>query len=385
MKIQENKKQKLEVADLFRLCNEQLRNRYSYSSNQLKAVDDILSCRTVKAGGHISYCNSCSNTEQSYNSCRNRHCPKCQFIKQVKWVDKLKGRMFPGRYFHIVFTVPQGLHSIFYSNQRACYDILFQASKEALMQAGLNPEFLGADVGAIAVLHTWGQTLNYHPHIHMIVPAGGLDEDMQEWIGSPKNFFVPINALSSMFRGIFMKYLKQMIDRNQLKLPDDFSTYDRLKQDLYKKNWNVYSKKAFGGMDSVLEYLGRYTHRVAISNSRLISVNGSKVLFRYKDNRSGGKQREMELDIVEFCRRFLQHILPSGFYKIRYFGILATAHIHTKREQAIALIGKTMWLPEFEGLSGYDVLKALLKKEPLQCKVCGEGIMTNQREMVQLE
>ncbi len=351
METTENKRHQLEVADVVQVCLQELQSKYNLASNQVKALNDILRCRTKELGGHINCCNVCDFTKHSYNSCRNRHCPKCQYVKQQQWVDKLKGRLIPSEYFHIVFTIPEQLNTLFYINQEICYTLLMQSAWEALQNAGRNPKFLGADVGAVAVLHTWGQTLVYHPHVHMIVPAGGLSEDQMEWIPSSKKFFVPIKAISAMFRGILVRKLKKLIDKEQLKLPEEFINFETLKKSLYRKTWNVYSKKAFAAASSVLEYLGRYTHRVAISNTRLISMENGKVNFSYRDYRKSGRYFKMGLSSLEFVRRFSQHILPSGFYKIRYMGILATVHIHTKREQAITLVGNVVtYFRRFIGL-----------------------------------
>jgi len=380
-----NQRYKLEVSDILNAFQGGQQQSSPLCPVQLKAVADLTTCRTAEAGGHLSGCQSCGHLQPSYNSCRNRHCPKCQYIKQEQWVDKLKGRLIPGRYFHIVFTIPDKLHPLYYINQEECYKLLFHSASEALQKAGKNPKFLGADVGAVAVLHTWGQTLAYHPHIHMVVPAGGLSEDGMEWVPSPKKFFVPVKALSAMFRGILVRKLKQMIESDQLKLPKGFPGFDLLKTQLYEKNWNVYSKKAFGGVNSVLEYLGRYTHRVAISNNRLIGMEEGKVKFRYRDYRQGNRHKDMELAVGEFTRRFLQHILPSGFYKIRYIGLLATAHIHTKREQSISLVGKAIMLPSLEGLNAYEVMRQLTGKNPLKCPACKEGTMIRVERIPQRE
>jgi len=385
METKINKRYPLEVADIIQCSRLELERSRRLCSVQVKAMDDIVTCRTSEAGGHLNRCNTCGHQQPSYNSCRNRHCPKCQYIKQEQWVDKLKGRLIPGRYFHLVFTIPQQLNALYYINQEVCYHLLFQSAWEALQNAGKNPAFLGADVGAVAVLHTWGQTLTYHPHVHLLVPAGGLSEDQVEWIASPRKFFVPVKALSAMFRGIFVRYLRKHLDQKKLKLPEGFTGFQPLKEQLYRNNWNVYSKKAFGGMNSVLDYLGRYTHRVAITNNRLISMADDKVTFRYKDYRKGNQQQIMQLKAIEFTRRFLQHILPSGFYKIRYFGILATTHIHTKREQAIGLVGKTILLPMLEGLSAYEVVRLLTGKDPALCPVCKKGLMMRYRGLRQLE
>lgn len=369
-----NKRSDIEVADVFRDCQQQLAQA-NLCSVQRKAVFDILRCRTMAAGGHLDQCSSCGYQRPAYNSCRNRHCPKCQYIKQVQWVDKLTGRLMPCRYFHIVFTIPEQLNPLFMYNQSPCYDLLFRAAWSALQKAGNNPRFLGAQVGTVAVLHTWGQTLSYHPHIHMIVPAGGLSEDNIEWMHSPKKFFVPVKALSSMFRGILIKSIMHLLKSGTLKIPDSYPDVPTLKQQLYQKRWQVYAKKAFGGMQSVLSYLGRYTHRVAISNQRLVSLKDGKVCFAYRDYRKGNKHGTMTLPVTEFCRRFLQHILPHGYYKIRYFGILAAVNMPTKREQAISLIGKTMLLPQWEGLPAYEIIQSITGKDPLLCPLCKQGRM----------
>lgn len=370
-----NKRQNLEVPDVFNTCMEQIVGKQNLCHTQLKALFDITSCRSSSMGGHINSCKRCGFEQQAYNSCHNRHCPKCQFLKQEQWVDKLKGRLIPGRYFHIVFSIPHLLNPLFYINQSQCYKLLFNAASEALRNAGANPRFLGAETGAVAVLHTWGQTLSYHPHIHMLVPAGGLSEDGIEWVNAPKKFFLPVKALSKMFRGILIRLLKKQLDENKLKLNDSFPGFLVLKEKLYEKNWNVYAKKALGGINSVLAYLGRYTHRVAISNSRLLNIDNNKVTFRYKNYRKRGEQQTITINCIEFARRFMMHILPKGFYKIRYYGILATANIKTKRQQAIALIAKVIWLPVLEGLTAYEVYRALSGKDPVRCPKCQQGIM----------
>lgn len=237
--METNKRQDIELANILKLGMAQVMGHQKLCSTQLKAVSDITSCRSRALGGHINTCSNCGFKQQAYNSCHNRHCPKCQFLKQEQWVDKLKGRLLPGRYFHIVFSIPHLLNPLFYINQEQCYKLLFDAASQALKNAGNNPRFLGAKTGAVTILHTWGQTLSYHPHIHMLVPAGGLSEDGMEWIKAPKKFFVPVKALSKMFRGILVRLLKKLMDDNELKLPHDFTGFDLLKKRLYDKNWNV--------------------------------------------------------------------------------------------------------------------------------------------------
>jgi predicted Zn-ribbon and HTH transcriptional regulator len=373
METMENQRHMAEVAGVFRSAYEAFLTSHRLCQRQQKAFDDILSCRTSALGGHVNTCDKCGFTCQSYNSCHNRHCPKCQFLKQEQWVDKLKGRLIPGRYFHIVFSFPQLLNGLFYINQPLCYRLLFDSASQALQNAGRNPRFLGAQTGAVAVLHTWGQTLSYHPHIHMLVPAGGLSEDGTEWVNAQKKFFVPVKALSVMFRGIYTRLLKKHLDKNDLKLPNGFPGLDTLKKALYEKNWNVYAKKALGGINSVLAYLGRYTHRVAISNSRLVRVENGQVTFRYKNYRNRELYEIITISCVEFTRRFMMHILPAGFCKIRYYGILATANIETKRQQAIALIGKTILLPRLEGLTACEVYRIITGNDPSRCPKCRQG------------
>ena len=370
-----NKRNTVEVASVFHTCSEDFLHNKKLCHQQQKAFFDIVYCRTSQLGGHINTCTHCKYKQQAYNSCHNRHCPKCQFLKQEQWVDKLKGRLIPGRYFHIVFSMPHLLNPLFYINQNLCYKLLFDAASQALQKAGRNPQFLGAETGAVAVLHTWGQTLTYHPHIHMLVPAGGLSEDGMEWIQAGKKFFVPVKALSVMFRGILIRMIKQQWDKNAFRLPDGFPDFPALKKELYEKKWNVYSKKALGGVNSVLAYLGRYTHRVAISNSRISHVENGKVTFRYKNYQMRGSQQIMTISCAEFVRRFMMHVLPDGFYKIRYYGILATANIKTKRQQAIALIERVLWQPMLEGLNAYEVYRTLRGNDPARCPKCKKGIM----------
>ncbi len=336
---------------------------------------DICNCRSKELGGHIHQCNQCGYSQQSYNSCRNRHCPKCQYVKQEQWVDKLANNLIPCKYFHVVFTIPNELHNIFYINQKICYDILFKAASQALQKAGSNPTFLGAQTGALSVLHTWTQTLCYHPHIHMLVPAGGLTDDGMEWKSSRKKFFLPAKVISRIFRGITIKLLGESLSKNEIKLPERNFCFEELKENLYQKDWNVCLKKAFGGVSSVLKYLARYTHRVAISNSRLISVTEDIVSFWYKDNKDKGRRKVMTLKSDEFIRRFLQHVLPHNFYKIRYVGILAMINTKTKKQQCLSLLEIETYFPILEGLNAKEVIETITKKDLLYCPVCNKGIM----------
>lgn len=340
-----------------------------------------MQCRTSALGGHIDCCDKCGHTRPSYNSCRNRHCPKCQFVKKARWVDKLGSNLPPVRHFHVVFTVPSCLNKVFYLNQQKAYAMLFNAAGQALLQCAANPGFLGAQAGAVAILHTWGQNLAYHPHIHMIVPAGGLSLDQMEWVPSNRNFFVPVKALSKVFRGILCRMLEKGFNDGQIKLPTELREFKQVKDNCYRKNWVVYCEKPFLTVDNLINYLGNYTHRVAISNSRIKGYHNGKVSFEYKDYRVKGMIKEMTLDASEFINRFMQHILPTGFYKVRYFGFMAICNIKTKLAECFLLIGKATYLPKFEGLSSLEVWRMISGTDPLVCPKCKMGRMLLQSQV----
>ena len=371
----ENKKQNHELGDIFRSHADDFLLHHHLSRVQREAFRDIIQCRTAALGGHIDYCDNCGYMRQSYNSCRNRHCPKCQFMKKVQWVDKLAASLPPVKQFHLVFTIPQCLHKLFYLNQQIAYSLLFRAAGKALLQCALNPRFLGAQAGAVAILHTWGQTLVYHPHIHMIVPAGGLSPDQMEWIPAGKKFFLPVKVLSAIFRGILCRFLEKACNNGQLRLPDDVAGFGQIKEQCYKKKWVVYCKKPFASSDHLISYLGNYTHRVAISNHRIIEHTDNKVRFRFKDYRTGGLTRTITLDSGEFIRRFMQHILPSGFYKIRYFGFMAMCNARTKLASCFDLIDRTSWLSVLEGLNAMEVWRMITGRDPVCCPKCRSGKM----------
>ena len=371
------KKNTAEVADIVNQYNPEYLEKHRLCPEQQKAYQAIINCRTSFMGGHLQECDQCGHQRPAYNSCRNRHCPKCQYIKQVQWVDKLKSLLPATRYFHLVFTIPSELHKIFYINQRVCYNLLFKAASTTLKQVAANPDFLGAETGAVAVLHTWGQTLTYHPHIHMIVPGGGLSSDQTEWVHAGKKFFLPVKALSKIFRAILCRLIGENISDDCIRLPEDTGSFDDLKKKLYEKNWNVFSKKAFGGMSSVVEYLGNYTHRVAISNNRIVKLDKGMVTFRWKDYRKALQSKYMKLKADEFISRFFRHILPSGFYKIRYYGLLASANSKTKKELIFQLIGKSAYFSTLEGLNGLEVLKMVTGQDLSYCPVCKKGRMRN--------
>ena len=369
-----NQRHGLDIAAIFSKYGDAFLANHQLCHDQLKAYNAICNCRTAKMGGHLDKCNHCNHQQLSYNSCRNRHCNKCQYTKQLIWVDKLRSTLPVCRYFHLVFTIPAQLHKTFYINQQECYKLLFKASAETLQKVGANPSFLGAQTGAVSLLHTWGQALTYHPHVHMLVPAGGLSEDGTEWVHAGKKFFLPVKALSSVFRGVMWTMLEQGINTGTIQLADNSSDIHSLKKDLYGKNWNVYAKKSLASPESVVQYLGRYTHRVAICNSRLVDASESKVTFRWKNYRKRLNKQVMNLDTQEFIGRFMRHILPSGFYKIRYYGLLASAN--QKKQITIRLINKPQPISLLQGLTTKQVIRVVTGKDPDTCPKCHQGILT---------
>jgi len=371
----ENKRQKIEIADIFRRFESDYQQQSYMTHQQQKAFNDIMNCRSQELGEHALKCNNCGHLEYSYNSCRNRHCPKCQYLKQVVWVDKLKARLLPVKYFHVVFTIPDSMHKLFYANQGICYDVLMKSASQAILKAGGNPDFLGAKTGGVTILHTWGQALTYHPHAHMLVPAGGFDDDNIEWIQSGKKFFVPVKALSSLFRGIFADNIYK--HEGELKLPGNSKTINRdfLRALIYKNSWNVFSKPSFNNAEKVIEYLGRYTHRVAISNARIVDIVNDEVHFIWKDYKQNGRTKIMKLKAVEFINRFMMHVLPRGFYKIRYFGIFANTLCNDSLDTYLSLSDKEMDLSSMEGKNWQELVQDILGYEPFHCKVCRKGMM----------
>jgi hypothetical protein len=378
----ENKRQSIELADIFSSHEKDFLQNHKLCPEQLKAFNAIMQCRTAVLGGHIDCCDNCGYTRQSYNSCRNRHCPKCQFVKKAQWVDKLAANLPAVKHFHVVFTIPKCLHKLFYINQDKAYSLLFKAAGKALIQCAANPQFLGAQVGAVAILHTWGQTLVYHPHIHMIVPAGGLSEDQMEWVPAAKKFFLPVKVLSNVFRGILCRLLEQAVVDGSVKLPDGLIDFKSVKAQCYQKKWVVYCAKPFSDSDRLIQYLGNYTHRVAISNNRIMSYQDGKVCFCFKDYKAAGISKRITLDANEFISRFMQHVLPCGFYKIRYFGFMAMRNMQTKLSQCFNLIEKAAFLPVLEGITALEVWRNITGGDPLCCPKCKTGKMMLQTALV---
>ena len=319
----------IELADLIRRHGEAFLQTHSTSRGQRRVLRAIEQCRTAALGGHLYVCDDCAHQVPVYNSCRNRHCPKCQSLAKAKWLEARQEELLPVTYYHVVFTLPDSLAQLALQNARVIYNLLFRAVSETLLRIAEDPKHLGARIGFFAVLHTWGQTLMLHPHLHCVVPAGGLSLDRSRWIACRPRFFLPVRVLSALFRGLFLHYLKQAYQQDKLQFAgslEDLSeraAFNRLLKNARKKKWVVYAKRPFGGPQQVLDYLGRYTHRVAISNHRLLALEGGRVTFSWSDYRDSGASKEMSIEAGEFIRRFLLHVLPDGFQKIRYFGFMA--------------------------------------------------------------
>jgi hypothetical protein len=343
----------LEVADIIRVAGNSFieRNRDHLAWPQLKVLRAIRDCRTSALGGHVKRCVWCGHKAISYNSCRNRHCPKCQTSAREQWLQKQAADVLPCSYFHVVFTIPHELSALALQNKRVLYDLLFQASAETLLDVAADPKHLGAEVGFLSVLHTWGQNLQAHPHIHCVIPAGGLAPDRSQWIRSPPGFFLPIRVLSRVFRGKFSHGLKRLFRRKKLEFHGTLRNLGEPKlfrqflRQLWNREWVVYAKKPFGGPEHVLQYLARYTHRVAISNHRLIAFTDGMVTFRWKDYAHGNKKRKMTLSADEFLRRFLLHVLPRGFTRIRHFGFLANRRRGELLPYCRELLGQVQAIP----------------------------------------
>lgn len=321
----------LEVGEIFRKYTPAFFERYDnvLSTDQRRVLKDLALCRTAALGGHVEECDQCGQQSIAYNSCRNRHCPKCQALARARWMADRAKELLPVEYFHVVFTLPDELALMGLQNPRVVYNLLFRSAAQTMMQLAADRKHLGANIGFLAVLHTWGQNLHLHPHLHCVVPGGGIAVDGDRWVSCRPGFFLPVRVLSRLFRGKFLAFLDEAFQGQQLRLHGqlqqlaDAKAFQKLLDQLRAKEWVVYAKPPFGGPEQVLKYLARYTHRVAISNHRLIKMEDDKVFFHYKDYADESAEKIMALDAVEFMRRFLQHVVPSGFVRIRHFGFLA--------------------------------------------------------------
>src|SRR5208337_1389641 len=371
-----------EVADIFRQYGPEYRESHKMPLNQLRAMGAIEACRTSLLGGHRDKCDNedCGHVKASYNSCRNRHCPKCQSLKKEKWIEARVDDLLPIQYFHVVFTIPAELKPVVLMNQKVMYNILFRAVSETLIT--LAETRLGLRIGFMSILHTWGQNLMEHPHIHCVVTGGGLSLDERRWVYCDKKFFIPVKVMSALFRGKLMDYFRESYESKQLVLTGSISNlmkphvFKLLDIKLSNKKWVVYCKPPFNGIDGVLEYLSRYTHRIAISNNRILKVENGKVTFLWRDYADGDKQKVMTVDAEEFIRRFLLHVLPDRYVKIRHSGLLANRRrkyhialcrmlLGSDRTETIKDEPKT-WQELMLEVSGVDVSR---------CPVCRKGRM----------
>lgn len=378
--------QQLELADIFRQFGPayRLAHHYSLSIEHLRAMRAIELCRTAALGGHLDKCDSCGHTSISYNSCRNRHCPKCQNLDRAEWLEKRQAELLPLDYFHVIFTLPDCFSSMALQNKSVIYNILFRAASQSMLTIAADPKHLGAEIGFIALLHTWGQKLNHHPHLHCLVPGGGLSPDGSRFVACRKEFFLPVKVLSSMFQHLFIQYLKEAFGQGKL---DFYANTEHLRETraflalldkACQSDWVVYAKAPMGGPAQVIEYLGRYTHRVAISNHRLLKIEAGNVTFSWKDYKDDYSVKQLTLSATEFIRRFLLHILPSGFQRIRHFGYLSN---RSKEKLALCrrLLGVSQesqaqdvanqaldWKARYELLTGVSLL---------QCPACKQGRM----------
>ena len=374
----------LEVADIFRQIGPAYRQEHAaaLSRGQRRVMSAIERCRTAALGGHVEQCDACGHQRIAFNSCRNRHCPKCQSLTRAQWLEDRQAELLPVEYFHVVFTVPQEIAAIAYQNKAVVYDILFHATAQTLRTIAADPKHLGAEIGFIAILHTWGQNLLHHPHLHCVVPGGGVSPDGQRWIGCRPGFFLPVRVLSRLFRRLVLEGLQHAFDGGELHFfhglaglqePDAFAAHLASAR---QTEWVVYAKRPFGGPQQVLEYLGRYTHRVAISNNRLIDFADGEVSFHWKDYRHESRNKVMRLDGKEFIRRFLLHVLPPGFQRIRHYGLLGNRHRAVKLARCRELLAVPTPVPLPEAPLDYrDRYQRLTGVSLRECPQCGLGQM----------
>ena len=365
----------LEVADIFRRHGDAYRRAHDGHLGRVerRVMSAVELCRTAALGGHTEVCTDCGLVRCAYNSCRNRHCPKCQGTARDQWLAERQAELLPVPYFHVVFTVPAQAADIAFHNKATVYDILFRTAAQTLRTIAADPRHLGAEIGLLAVLHTWGQNLQHHPHVHCVVPGGGLSPDGSRWIACRPGFFLPVRVLSRLFRRLFLEQLRAAFDLGQLgffgnlaPLADPIAFARRLRS-LRQLEWVVYAKPPFGSPAQVLAYLGRCTHRVAIANSRLVSLSDQHVSFRYRDYRNNAKTKLMTLQAHEFIHRFLLHSLPDGFHRIRHYGFLANSH----RAAKLALCRSLIPAPIIATTSPPDDTDSSRATAPDRCPCCG--------------
>ncbi|HEY8889067.1 MAG TPA: IS91 family transposase [Clostridium sp.] len=379
----------IEIQDILNQHGDEYRRNHKLPLHILKTMIAIESCRTAELGGHVDECNECGHMRISYNSCRNRHCPKCQTLAKERWLEKRKEDLLPVGYFHIVFTIPQELNYITLTNQKEMYSILFNSVSETLLELSRDKKYLGAEIGFMSILHTFGQNLMNHPHIHCIVPSGGLTFDGTRWINSKNDFFIPVKVLSRKFRGKFLFSLKKAYHNNELKYTTGIHEltekhiFQSFIDKLYKKEWVVYCKPPFGSAEHVIEYLGRYSHRVAISNHRIVNLENGYVTFKWRDYRDHNKEKFMTLTVDEFMRRFFMHVLPRKFVKIRHYGILSNRNRSTKLQRCKELTGAVQSKNQNSEvkLNAAELLFKLTGIDINICSCCGKGEMVTKEKL----
>lgn len=374
-----------EVADIFRCYGEAYRAQHdtSLSTAQRSVMTAIELCRTAALGGHVEACDQCGQRRIAFNSCRNRHCPRCQSLARARWLEDRRAELLDTQYFHVVFTLPGDIAAIAYQNKALVYGLLFRATAETLRTIAADPKHLGAEIGFFAVLHTWGQNLLHHPHLHCVVTGGGLSANGERWIACKPGFFLPVRVLSRLFRRLFLEQLEKAFNAGQLKFFSGLqalsepASFRRYLAPLRKAEWVVYAKPPFAGPERVLDYVGRYTHRVAISNNRLLAIEDGTVRFHWKDYRHGNRQKVMTVSADEFIRRFLLHVLPEGFHRIRYYGFLGNRYRAQKLAHCRGLLGVSGpgssdsrsakdYRDRYEDLTGHSLR---------QCPACHHGQM----------
>lgn len=370
----------LEVADVIRAAGQAFLDRAHrhFGRQQWKALNAILRCRTAALGGHIDECSQCGQRVLSYNSCRNRHCPKCQGNARHRWLDARRAELLPARYVHVVFTLPHQLAPLALVNQELLYGLLFRLSAETLLELARDPRLLGAEIGFFSVLHTWNQKLEHHPHVHCVIPEGGVSPDGARWVQPRYNFFLPVRALGKAFRGKVLEALQRAFAAGELRFPGQMRSLaaphafrDLLRQ-CCRKPWVVYAKRPFGGPEHVLGYLGNYTHRIAISNHRLVGLEDGQVRFRWRDSAHGNKKRVMTLRVEEFLRRFFLHVLPQGFVRIRHFGLFSNRLRKVSLELCRRLLGEA-------GAPEVDTSEAGAAAHFRSCPECGGTMLLVER------
>ncbi len=379
------------IAEIFKEGFAEYENKFGpLPLEYYKTANAIMNCRTEELGGHRYRCSECGHEVTLYNSCRNRHCPNCQAFASAAWVQKRIDELLPVPYFHVVFTLPHQLNPFFLRNKKQCYPLFFRAVSETLRELGEDPERIGGTIGCIAVLHTWGQTLIDHYHIHCIVPGGALDLKREKWISTKEDFLLPIPVMRKMFRGKFLHYFFQAVEKGDIGLYGKLHIYQeagamkKLRNTLYETNWVVYAKPPFASPEQVIKYLGNYTHRIAITNKRIVKVENGMVYFRYKDYKDHNRQKTMVLNRVEFIRRFMLHVIPHGFMRIRHYGFFSNRNQHKllpiirklicgeEAAQPVEMPEKKLW---------YEIIDELTGTDPRICPVCKKGTLRRFKEI----